>query len=286
MKTKSIFPAFLLMVATFWMQAVAVGAQTGGSGDTAVAADSLAAPSPAAAGGVDMPDADAGLRTATAHYEAGRYAEAVEAYKSVATRYGTSATLYYNLGNAYYKNKQYAQAIIQYERCLLLDPAYADAAVNLEMARMHSVDKIETIRPVIFEEWSNEIRDLFTCDIWAVLAIVLFLIFIVCLFAYFFLRRRAWRKVGFYGGVLAFLFCILSLYYADAQYEKLSVRDHAIVVAPTVTVRSSPAESGTQLFPLHEGTKVKIRSSLGEWSEIELMDGNIGWMPSRDLEII
>lgn len=286
MNQKSIFSAFIGVVATFLIQATTLCAQPDASGDAAGIADSLAASSPAAVTGESLLTADALLQAATASYEAGRYAEAVEAYETVAGRYGTSATLYYNLGNAYYKDKQYARAIIQYERCLLLDPAYTDAAVNLEMARMHSVDKIEAIRPVIFEEWSNGVRDLLTCDAWAVWAIVLFFVFIICLFAYFFLRRRIWRKCGFYGGLLVFLFCLLSLHYADAQYEKLTVRDHAIVVAPTVTVRSSPAESGTQLFPIHEGAKVKIRSSLGEWSEIELMDGNIGWMPSKDLEVI
>ncbi len=286
MNTKSIFPTLVSLCVAFLIQATTASAQSDGSGAAAVTSDTLTAAAPATVAGGDMLSADAILQAATSHYEAGRYAEAVEAYETVAGCYGTSATLYYNLGNAYYKNKQYAQAIIQYERCLLLDPAYADAAVNLEMARMHSVDKIEAIRPVIFEEWSNGVRDLLTCDAWAVLAVVLFLLFVICLFAYFFLRRRTWRKFGFYGGILAFLLCILSIYYADAQYEKLTVRNHAIVVTPTVTVRSSPAESGTQLFPIHEGTKVRIRSTLGEWSEIELMDGNIGWMPSGDLEVI
>lgn len=286
MNMKSIFSTFILIVATFQMQATALYAQSASAGNAAAVSDSLAASSSAVVGSDDVQSAALVLQAATISYEAGRYAEAIEAYKTLADRYGTSATFYYNLGNAYYKDKQYAQAIIQYERCLLLDPAYKDAAVNLEMAQMHTVDKIEAIHPVIFEEWSNEVRDLLTCDAWAVCAVVLFLLFIVCLFAYFFLHRRTWRKCGFYGGVLAFLLCLLSLYYADAQYERLTVRNHAIVVAPTVTVRSSPAESGTQLFPIHEGTKVKIRSSLGEWSEIELLDGNIGWMPSRDLEVI
>jgi hypothetical protein len=40
------------------------------------------------------------------------------------------------------------------------------------------------------------------------------------------------------------------------------------------------------LFILHEGTKVSIKSKLGDWNEIEMEDGNVGWMPSKDMEII
>jgi SH3-like domain-containing protein len=63
-------------------------------------------------------------------------------------------------------------------------------------------------------------------------------------------------------------------------------RKQAIVFAPTVTIKSSPDASGTDLFILHEGTKVSIKSKLGEWSEIEVEDGNVGWIPSKDIEVI
>jgi hypothetical protein len=51
-------------------------------------------------------------------------------------------------------------------------------------------------------------------------------------------------------------------------------------------VKSSPNQSGIDLFILHEGTKVSIKSTLGEWTEIELEDGNVGWMPGKDIELI
>ena len=63
-------------------------------------------------------------------------------------------------------------------------------------------------------------------------------------------------------------------------------RNHAIVFVPTVTIKSSPDASGTDLFILHEGTKVFIKSKLGDWSEIEMEDGNVGWIPSKDIEVI
>ena len=63
-------------------------------------------------------------------------------------------------------------------------------------------------------------------------------------------------------------------------------RQEAIVFAASTTVKSSPDVSGTDLVVLHEGTKVAVKSTLGEWSEVELEDGNVGWMPSKDIEKI
>jgi tetratricopeptide (TPR) repeat protein len=226
------------------------------------------------------------LSEAIAAYDAGRYTEAIAAYEQLAETAGTSAALNYNLAGAYYKDKQYARAILHYERALLQDPADEDAAANLEMARANTVDKIEAIEPVIFVQWSHALRDRLSTDAWAWTSIVLFLIFIVGLFLYFFLHAPCLRRLGFFGGLLCLVLSGVAMSYASAQRDRLMVRDHAIVMSPTVTVRSSPADSGTQLFTLHEGTKVSLRSTLGTWMEIELADGNVGWIPAADLEVI
>jgi hypothetical protein len=130
------------------------------------------------------------------------------------------------------------------------------------------------------------LRDCLSSDAWAWLSIALFLVFIVGLFAYFFTHGPRLRRLGFFGGLLCLVLSLVAMSYAREQADRLLVRDSAIVMSPTVTVRSSPADSGTQLFTLHEGTKVQIRSTLGTWMEIELSDGNVGWMPASDLEVI
>ena len=62
--------------------------------------------------------------------------------------------------------------------------------------------------------------------------------------------------------------------------------DNAIVFAPEVSVKSSPADSGTDLFVLHEGTKVVIQEQVGSWVEVVLSDGNRGWLPVSTIEVI
>jgi tetratricopeptide (TPR) repeat protein len=277
MKTKAIFSAPLWTMLLGLMMATPIRAQEGEA-----PADTLASveAAPAVASVADP------LAAASAAYDAGRYTDAIAAYEQAATTLGTSAALNYNLGNAYYKAKQYARAILHYERALLQDPSDADAAANLELARANTVDKIEAIESVIFTQWSHALRDCLSTDAWAWTSIVLFLLFIVGLFIYFFLHVPRLRRLGFFGGILCLVLSLVAMGYARQQAEQLLVRDHAIVMAPTVTVRSSPADSGTQLFTLHEGTKVAIRSTLGAWMEIQLADGNVGWIPAADLEVI
>lgn len=226
------------------------------------------------------------LNTAAASYDSAQYQQVVDAYEQVATQYGVSPELYYNLGNAYFKLKNYPRAILNYERCLLHDPSHADAQQNVELARLQCIDRVESIDPPIFVVWSRSIRDTFSCDTWGRFGIIMFMLFIAGSGLYFFGRKISLRKVGFYGGLLCLILFCVSIYYAGQQRDKLSVRDQAIVLTPSVVVRSSPADSGTQLFTIHEGLKVRVRSTLSGWSEIELSDGKVGWIPSEGLEVI
>ena len=68
--------------------------------------------------------------------------------------------------------------------------------------------------------------------------------------------------------------------------QMLTERHGAIIFAPTVTVKSSPDESGNDLFILHEGSKVEVRDEVGDWWEIIMGDGNVGWIPKTALQKI
>lgn len=226
------------------------------------------------------------IDSATAAYDSAQYQQVVDTYEQVATQYGVSPELYYNLGNAYFKLKDYPRAILNYERCLLHDPANTDAQQNVELARLQCVDRVESIEPPIFVVWSDSLRDTMSCDAWSWCSIITFLLFIIGCGLYFFGVKTALRKSGFYGGILCLLLFFVAIHYAGQQRDKLLVRDSAIILAPSVVVRSSPADSGTQLFTIHEGLKVHVRGTLSGWSEIELSDGKVGWIPSDGLEVI
>ena len=226
------------------------------------------------------------LKEAEEAYAKEDYTQAIEVYESVLKSYGESAMIYYNLGNAYYKAGKVAPAILNYERALLLNPGDSDTRFNLQVARQKTVDKIEPIGEFFLTRWIGTVEDVYSADGWAKWGVASFLLFIGCLVLFFFSKWIRLKKIGFFAGICFLLISLVANLFADGQQDKLLHRADAIVFASTVTVKSSPDASGTDLFILHEGTKVTIKSTLGEWSEIQLEDGNVGWMPSKEIQQI
>jgi len=226
------------------------------------------------------------LEIAAKCYSKGNYVESATIYEQILQKNEVDDKIYFNLGNAYFKCDRLAPAILNFERALRLNPRDADARFNLKMCQARIVDKIDPIGMFLIARWYDSLGNLFNSNGWAYVSISLFLLFIGCLFTYFFARRRWLKKTGFFVGIMLLIFSVLSFVYTAQSSHKITNPDEAILYTLSVTVKSSPDKSGTDLFVLHEGTKMKIRSILGEWSEIELEDGNVGWLLSKDIQII
>jgi tetratricopeptide (TPR) repeat protein len=226
------------------------------------------------------------VKAAEEAYAAGEFLTVIGTYEALLQTFGESSYIRYNLGNAYYKAGKIAPAILQYERALLLDPGDGDIRFNLQLAREKVVDRIEPIGQFFLVRWFLSVQDSGKADTWAKTGIGAFLLFVGGMALFVFSRKTILKKVGFYTGLGFLVIVIIANIFARNQKDKLLRRDTAIVFAPTVTVKSSPDASGTDLFVLHEGTKVTVKSALGEWCEIELVDGNVGWMPCKDFEVI
>jgi len=226
------------------------------------------------------------LQSAAEAYSKGEYAEAAELYKNVLEASGESALVYYNIGNCYYKMDKIALAILYYERALLLNPGDKDARFNLEIAKLQTVDRIEPVGKFFLSGWIESLQNVYGTDTWSKIGIASFLLLIGSLVLFFFSRKIILKKIGFYTGIAWLAFTIVANSFAYRQKQKLVDRNYAIVFAPTVTIKSSPDASGNDLFVLHEGTKVLIKSKLGEWSEIQIADGNVGWIKNDNIEII
>ena len=220
-------------------------------------------------------------------YAGGDYATAIYIYEQLLEANGESAAIYYNLGGAYYKMDEIARAILNYERALLLDPSNADAMFNLELARSKAVDKNAVISELFFARWYRDFAAIMSANAWSRVAILCFIILISCLTLFIFSKKRKTKKIIFIFALLSLLCTALANVIASSQTAKLLHREGAIVVEPSVTVRSTPSTNGTELFILHEGKKVKIKDdSMKAWKEIEIEDGNIGWLPAESIERI
>lgn len=214
------------------------------------------------------------------------FAAAIQIYESLLQQ-GESAEIYYNLGNSYYKADDMARAILNYERALLLSPGNADIRANLEIARSKTIDKVEPIPEIFFVTWIKSLINSQSSDAWAHTAIVAFLLLLASLALFFFTQQLKWKKTGFAGAILFLVITVVANVFAAQQKRYLTERKDAIILSPSVTVRSTPSESGTSLFILHEGHKVEIKDgSMREWKEIRLEDGKVGWVPASTVEVI
>lgn len=218
-------------------------------------------------------------------YAAKQYVEAAEVYADM-FQYGESAALYYNYANALYKSNQLGLAILNYERALRLDPTNEDVKFNLEFANKMKTDKIEPLERFFLSEWMESLGRLLTSNQWAYASIISFIVALVLVLLYLFGKKVWLRKLSFFSALFLLVFSIFTMVYAFQIKDYIENNPEAIVLAGSVSVKSSPDDSGTEVFVIHEGTKVNVLSTLSTWSEVRLADGNVGWLQSSTIEKI
>lgn len=219
-------------------------------------------------------------------YVHGNYQQAIHLYEEV-LKGGQSAELYYNLGNAYYRQDDITRAVLNYERALLLSPGDADIRFNLQMAQSKTVDKVVPESEMFFVTWYRSLVNLASVDGWARMAIVSLALAIVLALLYLFSDPVWMRKLGFFGALVMIVLFLVGNLFAWQQKREQNDRRGAIIMQGAVPVKSTPAHDGTDLFILHEGTKVHITDgSMREWKEIRVPDGKQGWVETKQIEII
>ncbi len=231
---------------------------------------------------------------ANAAYADGRYEEAAALYQSLidesltmqpaAYNASSLATIYYNLGNARFKQGELAQAILNYERALRLKPNYKDAKYNLQFAQSRIVDAVKD-QDFFLLVWVRAVRNSVSEPAWAIVSICLFVLSLTGILL-FLLGRTPWlRKTAFHIAWVALLFSIIGGLNAGSLHRRDTLRNEAIITQGVVNAKSSPDRSGTDLFTIHEGTKVTIRETIGEWGNIHVGQ-NEGWVRLAYLERI
>lgn len=223
---------------------------------------------------------------ADSSYAAGRYQEAIKGYETL-LKQGASADLYYNLGNAYYRSEDITRAVLNYERAFQLSPGDKDIRHNLQMARSKTIDKITPETEFFFITWIRAFVNVMSVDDWARTALLSLALAVVLALVYLFSNVIWLRKLGFFGGGLLFLFFVMSNVFAYLQRQQQEHHRGAIIMSSAVNVKSTPVSNGTDLFILHEGTRVEIiDDQMQQWRQVRVADGKEGWVESKQIEAI
>ena len=219
-------------------------------------------------------------------YAKGNYQQAIKDYQEI-LKTGVSSEIYYNLGNAYYRTDNITQALLAYERALQLSPGDNDIRFNLQYARSKTIDKITPETEMFFVTWYNSLVNFTRVDRWANTAIVSIVMALLLILVFLFAPQMWARKSGFYGSAVFLLLFAFANLFAFQQKHELETKQGAIVIAPTVNVKKTPAASGTDIFVIHEGTRVDITDrGMKQWRGIKLADGREGWLKTSQIEEI
>lgn len=223
---------------------------------------------------------------ADAAYRTSDYQKAIELYQQ-ALKEGVSATLYNNIGNAYYRVDNIPMAILSYEKAMKLDPMNDAIAHSLEIARNKTIDKLPPESEMFFVKWYKALRNMQTIDGWATMAIIALVVSLIMFLCYLFVDSIVVRRIGFYTSfvmIIAFAFCNI---FAWQKKSDIMAHDSAIVMDKEVTVKSSPTLKSPDACLIHEGTWVRITDNeMKGWYGIRLSDGREGWIETKHLEEI
>lgn len=221
-----------------------------------------------------------------AEYTAGNFKEALHSWIELYNSGYTSASLNYNIGNAYFKIGDVPNAILFYERAYLLKPADENINYNLGIAKSLTVDRFQEIPELFFIRWFNFISLTLHGNTWSMISLGSFILCLVFLSIYIYTSKFRLKVAGFWVAVILIVISFLSISFSWQNRTLVFDSHKGIIAAPQVSGKSSPDNSGTDLFVIHEGTKVSIGDEVGGWYEITLSDGNKGWIPSGTINII
>ncbi len=219
-------------------------------------------------------------------YDHQQYDSAINMYQSVLKQGLVSPKLYFNLGDAYYRQKDMPSAILYFEKAKKLDPNNADIQYNLNLANTMIPDKIVKVPSMFLKRWWNYLYNLFDANTWAVLSLVSFAFFVLLVGIFVLSQGRSARKISFFIGILMLLASVAAFGLASQKAYYLQHHNEAIIFTPVITAKSSPTPNSVDLFVIHQGTKVHLLDEVDGWKKIRLQNGSIGWLPKNSMKEI
>jgi len=224
------------------------------------------------------------MEQAQSAYEAGKYNDAIAYYEEVASQGYTNFELYYNLGNAYFKNNRIPKALLNYERAKKINPTDEDLLFNIELANTFLADKFESLPTLDISTFFKRLVLSLSPNSWAVFSIITFISGLVFFILYHF--KESLKKLSLIFIPIVLSLSILSFVFGAMAKQYIFAQTTAIIMTPSLTVQSVPGSTGSDLYVIHSGLKVNILDTQKDWIRIKLPDGNVGWVKKVEVEVI
>ncbi len=216
-------------------------------------------------------------------YQSDKYSQALELYNQIEKNDIESVEVYYNMANAFFKTNQVAPSIYYYEKALALQPNDKDILFNLDYANRMTIDHIEPLPKSLGQKYRENIVLKFSYDTWAIMATSFAFLFSILFLLYHFSYSTSKKRIYFITSIISAILVFVSVAFAFQNKRLMIKENYAIIYATQTNVKSAPTQTSEINFELHEGTKVQVLETLGNWKKIKIIDGNIGWISAEDL---
>jgi tetratricopeptide (TPR) repeat protein len=231
-------------------------------------------------------NANTNLVEAEKAYDAKNYKLAIEKYETIIQEGYKAPELYYNIANAYFRNKNLGKAIYYYELARKLNPNDEDIRINLGIANSLTTDKIDTKENFFINAVKTNLLSSLSTTAWAWLTIVSFSIAVLLFFLFYYFNKPTLKRVNFVLGCVFFISFIFTYFLGYAALKSKIENKYAIILSMQVNVMNEPNSLANNKFTLHEGTKVRVIENNGDWVLIKLENGNEGWLKLKEVGIL
>lgn len=218
-------------------------------------------------------------------YQEKNYKEAITSYEAILKEGLVSYKLYYNLGNAYYKNNQIGKAIYNYELANKLQPNNGDIKTNLKIANEKTIDKIESRENFFIGAIKSGLVNILSTTGWAWFSIATLIITLLLAFLFLITKHLALKRIGFFFGIISFILFISSMFVGFTALEDKKITSFAIITTRESKIYEEPSTTSNSKFNLHDGTKVSVLETNNDWTNIKLENGNEGWIKTKDVSL-
>jgi len=215
-------------------------------------------------------------------YNEGNYETAITEYQKIIDYGIESGEVYFNLGNAYYKINEIGRAILFYEKAQKFLEGDEALQQNLKIASLKIIDKIEPIPELFINAWWKKLIHLISIESLGWLSLISFVLFSQFLALYIIYRKKMFSRTMW---IFSIICVIIFVVYIGRIYE-FETTQFGIIFDKKISVVSEPGLGASELFILHEGTKVMINRTTGDWYEVTIADGKTGWCKSQSIGII